>query len=571
MELIACQQLNFTYPGCDQPTLRQIDLTIGRGEFVLLCGRSGCGKSTLLRHFKKELMPYGRLEGELLYQGQPIADLPRRMAAAEVGFVQQSPDDQIVTDKVWHELAFGLESLGVDQRTIKARVAEMASFFGIQTWFRKSVCELSGGQKQLLNLASIMVMKPKLLILDEPTSQLDPIAASDFLATLKKINTELGTTILISEHRLEELFPLADRVLVMENGRIAIDDPVRTAVERLSAGACSEMFYGLPAVVKIAGKVAPQSPCPLTVREGRLWLEERLGPAEADYPAEKKSFFRPLHHDRKKDAPVPAVSLHEVWFRYDKKGADVLRGVDLDVAPGEFCAILGGNGVGKTTTLKVLTKTVKAEKGRVEIFGKRLEDCSDGELFHHGLSFLPQDPQALFTEITVWEELLEALCYEKLPEEEKERRVSQMLAEMELTPLRETHPYDLSGGEQQRLALGKLLLLEPQVLLLDEPTKGLDPFFKRTLAGIFKRLCQQGVTILMVTHDIEFSAAYADTCALFFDGEVVSHGAPKDFFAGNSFYTTSANRLAGAWFPEAIEWEEVAALCEEAMTKAKSQ
>ena len=572
MELITCKNVTFTYPGCDEPALRDVNFSINRSEFIVLCGKSGCGKSTLLRHLKKNLMPYGRLEGNILYRGQEVEDLPKRLSAAEIGFVQQDPDNQIVTDKVWHELAFGLESLGLDNRTMKRRVAEMASFFGIQTWFRKNVNELSGGQKQLLNLASIMVMKPKLLILDEPTSQLDPIAASDFLATLKKINSELGTTILISEHRLEELFPMADRVFVMDSGRLVIDDEPRSAARRLSEGECGDMFHGLPAVVKIAGAVGVKDACPLTVREGRLWLEDLLGEAEPQYEEERglRRRIPSLFEKKKKETEVPAVSLKEVWFRYNKTGADTLRGINLDVKRGEFCAILGGNGVGKTTTLKVLTKIVKADRGRVEIGGKRLESLTDQELFHHGLSLLPQNPQALFTEITVFEELQEALCHEKLSEEEKKCRVNAMLREMELTHLEQSHPYDLSGGEQQRLALGKILLLEPKILLLDEPTKGLDPFFKRTLAGIFRRLCESGVTILMVTHDIEFCAAYADRCALFFDGEIVSCGTPKEFFAGNTFYTTSANRLAGAWFPNAVTWEEVAKECEEAMTKARS-
>lgn len=572
MEMVTCKHLTFTYSGCDTPALRDISFSIGRSEFVVLCGKSGCGKSTLLRHLKKNLMPYGRLEGNILYQGNEIEELPKRICASEIGFVQQNPDNQIVTDKVWHELAFGLESLGLDNLTIKRRVAEMASFFGIQTWFRKNVSELSGGQKQLLNLASIMVMKPKLLVLDEPTSQLDPIAASDFLATLKKINTELGTTILISEHRLEELFPMADRVLVMDSGQLIIDDNPRSAAQRLYEGECGDMFHGLPAVVKIACTVGIRENCPLTVREGRLWLERLLGEGTVACSDERQTPFKQgLWRQHKKSMEIPAVSLKEVWFRYDKAGADILRGVNLDVKQGEFCAILGGNGVGKTTTLKVLTKTVKMDRGSVEIGGKKLDKLQDSELFHHGLSFLPQNPQALFTEITVWEELLEALCYEKLSDDEKEHRVNDLLAEMELEHLRESHPYDLSGGEQQRLALGKLLLLEPSILLLDEPTKGLDPFFKRTLAGIFKRLCAQGVTILMVTHDIEFCAAYADRCAMFFDGEIVSYGTPKEFFAGNTFYTTAANRLAGSWFPNAITWEEVTEKCGEAMMKVRSQ
>lgn len=557
MEIIKFDNVNFTYPGCTERALCDVSFSVNKSQFAVLCGKSGCGKSTLLRHLKKNLMPYGNLTGRVLYKDTEIFDISKRECASEIGFVGQNPDNQIVTDKVWHELAFGLESLGMDNASIKRRVSEMASFFGIHTWFRKSVNELSGGQKQLLNLASVMVMKPKVLVLDEPTSQLDPITASEFIATLRKINQELGTTVIISEHRLEELFPLADKVLVMEDGKLVIDDTPHGAVSRIYGGECADMFHALPSVVKILTRLGAGDKCPLTVRDGRLWLEEALGE-----PTQAQTSINPPQD--KTNAPL-ALSLKEVWFRYNKNDEDILRGLNLDVQKGEFMTVLGGNGAGKTTMLKLITKTLRPCGGNIEIMGKRIDKLSDKELFSHGISFLPQNPQALFTEITVFEELMEALQYEKLSDTEKANQVSEIMSKMELSHLSDSHPYDLSGGEQQRLALGKLLLLKPQILLLDEPTKGLDPFFKRTLAQIFKKLCSEGVTILMVTHDIEFSASYADRCAMFFDGEIVSCSDPVEFFSGNSFYTTYANRLVGDRFPDAVTWEEVAGRCEEAM------
>ena len=229
MEQIQIRNLSFSYPDSGVDCLKDVSLSIEKGEFVLLCGTSGCGKTTLLRHLKSVLTPRGIRSGAVLFRGTPLDQVPLAEQSQAIGFVMQNPDDQIVTDKVWHELAFGLENLGVPRDVIGTRVAEMASFFGIQSWYHREVSQLSGGQKQLLNLASIMAMQPEILILDEPTGQLDPIAAGDFLNTLKKINRELGITVLITEHRAEEIFPAADRVLVMDAGRLIVDAPPREA------------------------------------------------------------------------------------------------------------------------------------------------------------------------------------------------------------------------------------------------------------------------------------------------------------------------------------------------------
>ena len=363
---------------------------------------------------------------------------------------------------------------------------------------------------------------------------------------------------------------MADRVLVMEHGQIAINGRPQEAAALIASGVCQDMFHGLPAAAKIASAITAEGNFPLTVRDGRLWLEERLGPPEFEASDSGKTHrIRPRHANPKDESAEPSViSMHDVWFRYARTASDILRGVKLEVRKGELFAILGGNGVGKTTTLKALTRLIKPYRGTIEISGKRLETLSDAELFSHCLAMLPQNPQALFTEITLREELSEALSDEPFSPEEQAARVASMAAEMELDSLMETHPYDLSGGEQQRLALGKILLRQPAILLLDEPTKGLDPLFKRTLAGIFKKLQHQGITILMVTHDIEFCAEYADRCALFFDGEIVSCAAPNAFFSGNNFYTTTANRVAGQWFPDAVTWEEVASRCGEVTTSA---
>ena len=573
MEAISFRDVSFSYAGCEKKALKEINLDIHPSGFTVICGKSGCGKSTLLRQLKKNLAPYGKLEGKVFYYGKEIQSLKDRESTVEIGFVQQNPDNQIVTDKVWHELAFGLESLGCDNATMKRKVAEMASFFGMQTWFQKHISELSGGQKQLLNLASIMVMQPKVLILDEPTAQLDPIAASDFLATLQKINRELGTAILISEHRLEEIFPMVDRVVVMEEGRILIHDTPKKTAQFLTAGEKQNpMFYGLPSVAKIFSLLKGEGECPLSVREGRLWLESLLETAkktegfrEARLRRGKDSQGKGLWEAKKSGEKEIAIRIRDVWFRYRRDGTDILKGVNLEVEKGQWACILGGNGVGKSTTLKAVAGLIQPYRGYAEVNGIRVEKKNQKRLFHKCLSMLPQNPQAVFTEITAEEELLEALYQWPLSDTEKVQKVEDMLELMELTELRKSHPYDLSGGEQQRLALGKILLLEPEILLLDEPTKGLDPFFKRKLAEILQKLQQQGVTIFMVSHDLEFCAEYADRCALYFDGEIVGMDTPVEFFSGNSFYTTAANRMARQWFPEAVTCEEVARRCEEAM------
>ena len=532
--LLKTEELTFAYPEHEEPALRGVSLELRRGEFVVLCGPSGCGKTTLLRQFKSDLAPHGTRSGEICFDGAPISELDRRAQSSRIGFVQQSPENQIVTDKVWHELAFGLESLGCDTPTIRRRVAEMASFFGIQTWFYKNVTELSGGQKQLLNLASIMVMQPELLILDEPTSQLDPIAAGEFLATIGKINRELGTTILLTEHRLEEAFPLATRVVVMDGGEVlTAGTPQEVGLALRERG--HAMFAAMPTAMRVWAAVPNGAECPVTVREGRSWLTE--------YAAETP--LRPLRpepvHARGDETVVSAEGL---WFKYEKDLPDVVKGLDLTVKKGEFLALLGGNGTGKTTTLKLLAGLLKPYRGTVGVEGK--------------VGMLPQNPQTLFVKKTVREDLLELL---EKRDPDRERKAARVTALCRLEGLLDRHPYDLSGGEQQRAALAKVLLLDPDVLLMDEPTKGLDAEFKAVFAQILETLLARGVTIITVSHDVEFCAAHAHRCALFFDGDVVTEGTPRAFFSGNSFYTTSADRMARELLPGAVTAEDLIAAC----------
>lgn len=544
MEHFKIQNLSFSYPTAKgKKSLDEVSLSIEKGEYVVLCGKSGSGKTTLLRHLKSVLAPHGKRSGEILFNDTPIEKVSTRDQSAKIGCVMQNPDDQIVTDKVWHELAFGLESLGCDQKSMRARVAEMACYFGIQDWFHRDVANLSGGQKQLLNLASIMAMQPEVLILDEPTSQLDPIAASDFLNTVRKINIELGTTVIITEHRLEDIFPYADRAVVMDGGRIIANDTPRN-IGKLLYEQNNPMFTAMPTPVRVFYTANGQGDCPLTVREGRTWLNNEF--------TEKPSITAFSLDKIEDEIDNPALSLKELWFRYEKDSPDILRGVSMEVPKGSLFAIVGGNGAGKSTTLKAICGICKPYRGKTKVFGKSTEKYKSAELFKNCISMLPQDPKSLFVKKTVREDLAEMTSDEK--------RISEVAGICQITELLNNHPYDLSGGEQQRAALAKVLLTDPRLLLLDEPTKGMDSFFKETFAAILAKLKEKGITIVMVSHDVEFCAKYADRVSMFFDGQVLTTDTPQRFFGNNSFYTTAANRMSRHIFQNAVTAENVVEL-----------
>ncbi|HBS46134.1 MAG TPA: cobalt ABC transporter ATP-binding protein [Paenibacillus sp.] len=553
MEIYRIEELSFAFPEQEQMALSNINLTIASGDFITVCGKSGCGKSTLLRQLKTILPPHGKRQGAIYYKGQPVEEIDQRTQAAEIGYVLQSPDNQIVTDKVWHELAFGLESLGYDNSTIRLRVAEMASFFGIQTWFHKSVTELSGGQKQLLNLAAIMAMHPSVLILDEPTSQLDPIAASDFLETVKKINRELGTTVIMTEHRLEDVLPLTDRLIVLNEGVVIADDTPQKVGEALSK-LNHPMFLSMPSPMQIYAGVENDLAWPVTVKEGRQWLDAFLEDKTPAAIAESQP-------SSKVDGPV-VIKFKDVWFKYDKHGPDIIKDLSFEVKQGQFYCIVGGNGTGKTSTLSLMSGILQPYRGKVLIGGRNPAKMNAKELFTNNLSILPQNPQTLFVKKTVELDLYEMLSQLPLTKEEKVAKVEAVVKFAELEHLLSMHPYDLSGGEQQRAALAKVLLLEPKILLLDEPTKGLDGPFKEKLALFLQKLNAEGVTIVMVSHDVEFCAKYAEVCAMFFDGNIITTNEAQKFFAGNSFYTTAANRMARHVWSEGVTIEGVIDLCQ---------
>jgi len=537
METFEIRNLSFSYPGQTEKAIDDLSLTINEGEVIVICGPSGCGKSTLLRHLKSVLTPHGTKNGEIRFKGTILENVEKKVQAQKIGFVQQSADNQIVTDKVWHELAFGMESLGYDNETIRRRVAETAMFFGIESWFYKKVTELSGGQKQLLALASVMVMQPSVLILDEPTSQLDPIAASEFFSLLVKINRELGTGIVLTEHRLEEVFSMAHRAAVMDEGKLICVGSVREIGDYLRR--CNhKMFLSMPAAMRIWSETDSISECPITVQEGKKWLKE----------FSERHILKDIH---KKEIHTYSdevlLKADELWFRYEKNAKDVVKGLSLEIRKAEFFALLGGNGAGKSTTLKLFAGLIKPYRGNIDVKGK--------------IGFLPQNPQSLFLKKNVWEDLNEVIVHKAFTSDEKKSKISEVILTCHLKELLDRHPYDLSGGEQQRLALAKVMLTEPDIMLLDEPTKGFDAEFKVMFAHILTGLIKKGIAVLMVSHDIEFCAKYAHCCGMFFDGRIINKAEPHMFFLGNSFYTTAANRIARDIVTYAITTEEVVEAC----------
>ncbi len=547
MEILSIKDLTFSYPNKENFALQNVNLSINSGDFVVVCGQSGSGKTTLLRMLKKEIAPHGEKQGAVYYKGEDVEKLDDKISAQKIGFVFQKPDQQIVTDKVWHELAFGLESLGYDSDYIRLRVGEMANYFGITSLFRKKTTELSGGQKQLMNLASVMAMSPDVIILDEPTSQLDPITANDFITTLKKINDELGLTVIIIEHRLQEVFTIADKVAVMEDGKVICYDTPRNVCEKLSN---HPMSQGFPSAVRIWQKSGSKGECPLTVKEGRNFINLNF--------SERKL---PLRNTIPNTEDI--ITLKDVFFRYEKGGNDILSGTNLSIKKGEHFCILGGNGSGKTTTLKILAGLLKPYRGKVIIDNNKMTKKTTADFNRLGVAMLPQNPESVFLKSRVIDDYTELCKIKGIEKSDYEDKINSVAEKLGIKDLLENHPYDLSGGEIQKCALGKVLISEPKILLLDEPTKGVDAYSKLSLSKILQEIKSDGVTIITVTHDVEFASIVADRCGLFFDGEVLSSLVPQEFFSKNNFYTTASSRISRDKFANAVTVDDVVSLIKE--------
>ena len=560
VNILDIKELTFAYPDSNDDSgerylpdaLKNVTLSVGQGEFVVILGSSGCGKTTLLRQLKTSIAPHGRSSGKIEFKGRSLEEMDDRTSARQIGFVQQDVDAQLVTDKVWHELAFGLESLGYDNGYIRRRVAEMCSFFGLSGIFHRRVAELSGGQKQMVNLASVMALSPEVLILDEPTSQLDPIAANEFIACLVRINRELGTTIIMTEHRLEEVLPVCSRAVVMDEGTVLCQGTVKEVAatlknegQRLKEKGINRngLYLSMPAAVQVYLGLDGSDESPVTVAEGRNWLSQfdskyresghEVAPGyvlvdegdarEADGQKTDHGAGETTRKIANRQDKSWAVRIDDVHFRYDKGSQEVLRGLDLDIYDNEILMINGSNGCGKSTLLSLIAGVNKPYRGRIKI--------KQGK----SVGMLPQNPELLFTRRSVREELVDASDRKKLVD---------IVRFCKLEHLMDRHPYDLSGGEKQRLALAKVLLYDPDILLMDEPTKGLDNGFKAELKSMLRDLQRHGKTIVVVSHDVEFCAVAGDRIALLFDGELATVNGVQEYLTGNNFFTTAAARIS---------------------------
>lgn len=525
---IEVRGLSFAYPGAEAPVLEGLDWRVSQGAFALLVGGTGSGKSTLLSLLKPEIAPAGTRSGELRVLGEPVADMDVRASAERVGYVFQDPENQIVCETVWHEMAFGLENLGVSRDEMRRRVAETSYFFGLEDWLHRDTDTLSGGRKQLLSLAAVLTLRPRVLLLDEPTSQLDPVAEKNFLHALFRVNRELGCTVVVATHQPRPMLEYATCAYRIEGGR------VREVADIASLGHREELFSGevpgwggsrrakngiFSTVGDQQGSLDPRADAP-GVKKGlkpdkSAEFEEQLLPqdgSEVPSRADGCRIFPKMYAGS-------ATTLAGSWFRYDRASGWVLRGLDAAFLAGAVHAIVGGNGCGKSTMLSILAKTVKLQRGRM------VRGAASAAL-------LPQNPKALLVAETVRDELMEwaSTCgYDEAAARER-------AASLGLSGLDGCHPYDLSGGQRQLLALAKLLLIGPELLLLDEPTKGLDLVSRRIIARALRDHARAGGTVIMATHDLDFAEQVADDIAMMFDGEIACVEPPADFFADNVFY-----------------------------------
>lgn len=534
MPLFKIENLTYFYPETEQAALRNINLEIEEGEFILVAGGSGSGKSSLTRALAGLIPDFygGRIGGKVFFKGKDIRAMDRKKLAREVGMVFQDPEKQIVQTHVEAEIAFGLENLGLSSEEMLRRVAEVICFMDLAQIRDSFTANLSGGQKQKLSLASVLAMQPHVLILDEPTSQLDPVSAEEILNLAKRLNEEMGFTVIMVEQRLERCFHLADRVLLMARGEIACDGSARDVAREAIKGG---MFFIPPVARFFAGLNI--SSVPITVKEGRKLIRSHL--QKNELTGERRSVLcRKSVCVGKLTEHKSAVSIKKLWFAYPE-GREVLKDVSLDIKEGEFVAILGENGAGKSTMLKHITGMLKPDRGRIEVLGKDIgKDGFKG--IRRSAAYLSQNPNDYLFQDTVEDELLFTLKNFGLKDLSV---VNEILEKFQLSKYRKTNPRDLSSGERQRVALASVLVTGPRLIILDEPTRGVDFHLKAELGRFLQRETEGGGTVIVVTHDVEFAAEFAARTVMMFSGRIVSDGEKHDVLGKSVFYAPQLGKM----------------------------
>jgi energy-coupling factor transport system ATP-binding protein len=533
--LIKIEDFTFCYSGATKPALRDIDLEVQDGEFVLVTGPSGGGKSSLCRCFNG-LIPHfygGKVTGRVVVQGLDTMRHATRELATRVGMIFQDPENQLVTMDVEREIAFGLENLAFPPDLIARRMVESLETLGVSSLRHRQVHELSGGEKQQVAIASVLALHPEILILDEPTSELDPKSAEELLSIVERLNDELGITVILIEHRLDRVLQHADRLVVLHEGRVVSDGSPRGILsqhyqEITGAG------VGMPPIIKLAHELENRGismdGTPLTVKEGRIMLSSVFQKTSRKLPQQ----------DEKGDSR-PVVEVEKLWHVYPE-GPAALKNVSLKINEGEFVAIMGRNASGKTTLVKHFNGLLKPTKGLVAVDGIDTKKATVAELARK-VGFVFQNPNDHLFADTVEEEVSFTLKNLGLESGQIGLGVNEVLERFKLKEYRSLYPRSLSGGEKQRVALASVLVVQPKILILDEPTRGMEYRLKRELMVFLQGYASQGNTVILVTHDVETTAEHADRVVLLSEGKIVVDGDKRDVLSRALLFSPQINRL----------------------------
>ncbi|MDD4048846.1 MAG: ABC transporter ATP-binding protein [Clostridia bacterium] len=536
MSYIEIKDLTYYYPNTTKPALDKVNLTIDEGDFVLLIGGSGSGKSSLVRALAGLIPQFygGKYGGEVKIRGNVVCEMDKKQLVGEVGMVFQDPESQLVMNSVEQELVFGMENLGLNNNLMKRRIMEVQGALSLSSIMGANISELSGGQKQKVVLASVLAMQPEILILDEPTSQLDPVAGEEILTIIRRLNEENGITVILVEQRLERCFHLADRFVIMDNGKIAYNGTNGVQTVKWSVAEKSPFIPPLSRVFALAG----QKDIPLTVKEGRKIIKPYCIKDGVKNEISKRDNFKGNMTEHKDINCQLLLEIKNVWYEYGD-GKEVLKNINMQVHPGDFLAIMGENAAGKTTLLKNIRGLLKPSRGKIKILNKDISKYSVEE-FAKTVGYLSQNPNDYLFMPTVREELIFTMDNLGLKDN---KIIDDLLEKLQISKYAEVNPRDLSSGERQRVALAAILVASPQVLVLDEPTRGLDYEFKNELGKLLLDIQKQGVAILLVTHDVEFAAEYASEVLLMNQGDIVVEGSREEVLSKSTFYSPQISKL----------------------------